>query len=68
MAQLAQPNTGTARTLVGAAVLAVALGGTLAGCKDPTVGAATGSATPPARVHPAHPAAPRAAPLPRWTA
>lgn len=55
MAQLAQPNTGTARTLVGAAVLAVALGGTLAGCKDPTVGAATGSATPPGTSAPGAP-------------
>lgn len=55
MAQLAQPNTGTARTLVGAAALAVALGGTLAGCKDPTVGAATGSATPPGTSAPGAP-------------
>jgi hypothetical protein len=47
MAQLAQKNTGTARTLVCAAALAVALGGSLAGCKDPTVGAGTSSATPP---------------------
>ncbi|WP_329178427.1 HNH endonuclease family protein [Streptomyces sp. NBC_01477] len=48
MAQTAQKNAGTTvRTLVCTAALAVALGGALAGCKDPTVGAATSSAAPP---------------------
>lgn len=47
MARTAHKNTGTARTLVCAAALAVALGGTLAGCKDPTVGSATSSASAP---------------------
>ena len=47
MAQTAHPGTRTARTLVCAAALAVAAGGTLTGCKDPTVGAATSSAAPP---------------------
>jgi hypothetical protein len=47
MPQMAHTNTGTARTLVCTAALAVALGGTLAGCKDPTDGEGTSSATPP---------------------
>ncbi|MFG1809167.1 HNH endonuclease family protein [Streptomyces sp. NPDC049040] len=47
MAQTSHTHPGATRTLVCTAVLAVALGGTLAGCKDPTEGAATGSASPP---------------------
>ncbi|WP_327290811.1 HNH endonuclease family protein [Streptomyces sp. NBC_01198] len=45
MAHTAHTNTRAARTLVCTAALAVALGGTLAGCKDPTVDAGTGSSS-----------------------